>query len=113
MTDYIKYCCGKKPVIWEYTCNTKSFCGCDVEKIECDVCHRVIYGVDEFSIIKWNEGGNDMTDYEKLKKCFDEIGIKYEIFPGVSKDITDRNYWYIEVDEDYQFHFDEYGKYIK
>lgn len=54
-----------------------------------------------------------MTDYEKLKKCFDEIGIEYEIFPGVSKDITDPNYWYIEIEEGFQFHFDEYGKYIK
>ena len=54
----INYCCGEKPIVWRCDCQ-KMYCGCDVEKIECRVCERIIYGSDEENIIAWNNGEND------------------------------------------------------
>lgn len=48
-----------------------------------------------------------MTDYEKLKKCFDEIGIKYEDYPEeLTIAIIDDH-----EDEPCQFCFNDDGSY--
>ena len=51
-----KECCGVKPDIWKCLCDLTEICVCDVEKIECMDCGRAIYGYDEESISRWNEG---------------------------------------------------------
>lgn len=55
----IETCCSERPVVCKCTCNTNAFCGCDVEKIECTICSRIIYGVDSDSVEAWNSGGAD------------------------------------------------------
>lgn len=55
----IKNCCGVKPIVWKCNCGEKKFCGCDVEKIECPNCGRIIYGCDDEDIEQWNKGYND------------------------------------------------------
>lgn len=42
----------------EYT-KGKQYCGCDVEKIECGKCGRIIWGADYESVSMWNDGKND------------------------------------------------------
>ena len=50
-----------------------------------------------------------MTDYEKLKKCFDEIGIEYEDYPKEpSIAVIDHI-----GEEVFEYCFDDDGKYIK
>jgi hypothetical protein len=56
---HISQCCGEDPIVWKCECNSSIFCGCDVEKIECPVCGRIIYGADDENVIEWNNGGND------------------------------------------------------
>ena len=55
-------CCGDNPIVWRCNCNATSYCGCDVEKIECGKCGRVVWGADEDSVCEWNEGKNDEPD---------------------------------------------------
>lgn len=50
-----------------------------------------------------------MTDYEKLKKCFDEIGIEYRESKGIPSFIQIENNGYDIL----QFIFDDQGKYIE
>lgn len=57
-------CCGESPALWKCDCNATSFCGCDVEKIECYQCGRIIYGADDENIKEWNDG---LCDYETLQ----------------------------------------------
>jgi len=52
-------CCGEAPTAWVCECRAPSFCGCDVEKTECSVCGRIVYGSDAEDIKRWNDGGND------------------------------------------------------
>ena len=59
-----------------------------------------------------NQGGLIMTDYDKLKKCFDEIGIEYN---SVEKNDEINNY-FITLPAPFgnvyvEFSFDENGKY--
>lgn len=55
----INYCCGEKPIIWECKHDGIEFCGCEVEKIECPKCGRIIWGADNDSLAEWNKGKND------------------------------------------------------
>lgn len=49
-----------------------------------------------------------MTDYEKLKKCFDEIGIEYRENKGIEKFLWIQSH----ANEDYIIiNFDELGKF--
>lgn len=52
-------CCGENPVIWKCTCNATEYCGCDVEKIECSECGRIVWGADTEEVERWNTGEND------------------------------------------------------
>ena len=52
-------CCNKDPILWKCECNRNSFCGCDVEKIECASCVRIVYGADDEDVERWNNGGDD------------------------------------------------------
>jgi hypothetical protein len=51
----VNNCCGERPIIWE----PDPFEVTNIEKIECYICGRVIYGSEEESIEEWNNGGND------------------------------------------------------
>lgn len=54
-----KHCCGEAPLVWRCYCQSTKFCGCDVEKIECLVCGRIVYGGEDEDIERWNAGDND------------------------------------------------------
>lgn len=54
MTE-IKYCCDTAPTVWQCD-NFELDC---IEKIECSVCGRVIYGTDAESIAEWDNGLSD------------------------------------------------------
>ncbi len=56
----IKECCRQTPTVWLPTSAAPCFDQMlDMEKIECQICHRVIYGSDDDSIHRWNNGDND------------------------------------------------------
>ena len=52
-------CCNQDPIFWKCECHQNSFCGCDVEKIECASCGRIVYGADDEDVERWNNGGGD------------------------------------------------------
>ncbi len=56
-------CCGERPTIWKCDCYPGPWDGdcrdCDVEKIECPVCDRIVYGWDEESVASWNAGEDE------------------------------------------------------
>ena len=60
MTDYekINNCCGEKPSVLQCDCDPREFCNC-IEKIECYICGRIIYGRDKNSKKEWNDGKSD------------------------------------------------------
>jgi len=49
-------CCGKLPIVWRCSHTYYVLCGCDVEKIECPECGRVVWGADKASVRDWNAG---------------------------------------------------------
>jgi hypothetical protein len=55
-----------------------------------------------------------MTNFEKLKKTFKEIGIEYSIHYYECKDIVDleQDVKVIMIDGDYEFFFDKKGEFL-
>ena len=54
-------CCGVRPTIWagcDAAVMSECCRGC-MEKIECSLCDRIVWGWDLESIKLWNSGGGD------------------------------------------------------
>lgn len=53
-----KKCCGKLPAFSKCGHSGPEYCDC-VDKIECYVCGRVVFGAEDYSVAQWNDGDDD------------------------------------------------------
>jgi len=60
-------CCGQEPIVWRCNHRGLDFCGCDVEKIECQCCGRLVWGAGSDSVAIWNDGEDD--EMNKLRNA--------------------------------------------